>query len=374
MARNLPSPRALGDVSETVNSRCAKRAPTRRMRQRSASGIAPVLLGLILFSVLACSPPGQTPPPQGNTALPFRPPAPTTQPQRQTFSDSTLRRLADAGAIIGEGKDKDQTIFASISFRDVLIDDKISQGLARLFDSDARAGPPASVAELGRGKAFIVLQFERCGVGRRELAALNGATRLSSLFFMKTHVDDASCADLKAMPALRELDVDGSDVGDEGLRFLEKSPALNLLSARRTPVGDATLARLEDARDMRGLELAGTKVTDAGLRSVGRFAKLNRLDVSNCVITDAAMAHLAGLTNLRSLNLSGTKITDAGVSHLRALNFEVLGLHNTNTSDACLKYLSRMSHLGYLGIGGTHITRAAAGKALPNTSVDPPPQ
>lgn len=281
-----------------------------------------------------------------------------------TCQEPVLERLADAGAIIDISSSEYTDEAVAIHFEDAVIDEKIAADLGRLLDSDSSAGPPVPLDAFAAAGAGIrmSLSFVRCRVGRRELALLNGAKRLSVLLLNSTPVDDAAFADVKTMPRVREFWVADSadvDIGDEGLRFLETSRQLKKLFTVHTRLGDPTLARIQGAREMEVLVLDRSQVTDEGLRTVGEFPKLRGLDVSECDVTDAGLAHLAGLASLAWLDLGGTKITDAGLARLPALaSLTSLNLNGTNITDAGLGHVADLPNLTLLNLAGTRISDA----------------
>lgn len=322
-----------------------------------------------ISAVIGCSP-GEQPTSRGRTVS-ANPPAVPSAPSvvNRSFSDPSLQRLADAGAEFGIGTDKDQSTYLDVSFCDALIDANVFADLARILEADAAVGAPPSLQDVGGAALQIHLTLKKCQVAQQGLSPLNGAKRLAILTLLDTAIDDTTFAGVASLPGLRHLHLDGSGVSDHGLGFLARCSQLNRFSAKNTSIGDATIESLGVARSLYLLEVGATKVTDKGLVRIGQFPNLVRLDLSECDVTDAGVASLGGLAQLTSLNLDGTAITDSGVRQLQGLSLEALGLANTDVSDVCLRYLAEMRHLGFLNVAGTWVTRAAAARALPNTSV-----
>ena len=206
-----------------------------------------------------------------------------------------------------------------IFFQDIVIDQETAQSLAQLLDSDRRDGRLASFDELANASGPVKLFFEKCQIGREQLAAVNGAKRLFDLTFIDTHLDDTSFADVSSLPGLHKFWLADKSIGDDGLRFLETSPRLEKLHLSETRAGDVTLQRVRGAIGIRELALRRSRVTDTGLSYVAAMTNLAHVDLSGCDVTDQGIAHLAAIGNLRHLDLSGTKVTDSGVRQLRGL-------------------------------------------------------
>jgi hypothetical protein len=84
-----------------------------------------------------------------------------------------------------------------------------------------------------------------------------------------------------------------------------------------TRVTDKDLGHLRALTALRRLDLHRTAVTDEGLRHLQGLTKLNRLYLTGTRVSDKGLVHLTGLTELEYLHLGRTQVTAAGVEKLR---------------------------------------------------------
>ena len=128
--------------------------------------------------------------------------------------------------------------------------------------------------------------------------------------------------------SVTDVDLAEPRLGFDGLMYL------------KVPCPDAGLENLKEMPGLKWLRLDGSQVTDAGLKHVGSLSALETLEVANTGITDAGLKHLEGLTTLIALDLSGTRVTDAGLDSLKGLNkLERLSLGGTQVTDDGVKQL-----------------------------------
>lgn len=75
------------------------------------------------------------------------------------------------------------------------------------------------------------------------------------------------------------------------------------------PVSNASLASLRALPALKTLDLAGTKVDDSCLEQIGQILTLEKLNLAQTPITNRGFKHLLFLKNLKELDLHGTPIT-----------------------------------------------------------------
>jgi Leucine-rich repeat (LRR) protein len=101
-----------------------------------------------------------------------------------------------------------------------------------------------------------------------------------------------------------------------------------------TQVGDDALANLKGLPQLRKVTLNGTKVTDAGLERLKGLTGLEKIYLVDTKVTDAGLEHLKDLSNLKVLSLVGTQVTDAGLEHLKSLsNLKELYVYGTKVTE-----------------------------------------
>lgn len=234
----------------------------------------------------------------------------------------------------------------------------------------------AGIAELPKLSNLRHLSVSGSGADDAALADVSALTKLETLSLLNTRVTGAGLAAIRRLPLLTRLTVTSSEIRDGAIGELR---GLRLKDLR---IGDAiTDAGLRDLRvipELRSLILDGLPITDAGLAHLGALPNLESLSLNHTSITDAGMDKLAALTTLRRLGLNGTKITDRGLEKLRppdagsgagnraaeprdaagvGLSSVVeLRLEDTAITDAGLKVLAKFDGLSILFLRGTNVT------------------
>jgi hypothetical protein len=130
-------------------------------------------------------------------------------------------------------------------------------------------------------------------------------------------VNDAQLEQLRALPALKSLNLSGTHVGDEGMKVVGTLTKLQTLQLNETAVGDAGLAHLQGLIEMHELGLYHTRVTDDGLPYLKGMTNLRDLTLGGPRVTDRGMGELAGLKNLRHLVLGGSGVSKVGVQDMK---------------------------------------------------------
>eukprot|EP00887_Chlorella_sp_A99_P000320 scaffold13.g320.t1 len=199
--------------------------------------------------------------------------------------------------------------------------------------------------------------------------ALDGLSRLSTLTAVALGggvlVDDATCRQLAALPALASLELCRA--------AQDANSALTV-----TDAGVASFAQFS-ARLVRLLLRGHSGISDAGLASIARLTSLEHLDVRLHSwdarppplpgISDDGVACLTSLRRLRSLGLGWCRLGEAGCAALAGLPLlSRLELDScASLGDAGLFRLARLPRLAHLGLRGctgiTDIGLAAVAKA-----------
>lgn len=193
-----------------------------------------------------------------------------------------------------------------------------------------------------------------------------------TLSFANTKITDAIVPELKAFPALRELDLSGTAITDAGLQTLELPnqrivnpdgttgfPRLCLADtqvtwaavqelARHNTICHLDLSGLQIKDDdlatriaVKSLRLSRNPITDEGLRALLEKSSLRRLDVSDTAITGSTL-NVAECP--QRLNLDGTAINDATLTAiLKTGNVIELSLRRTSITAAVLPLLVNKS-------------------------------
>jgi WD40 repeat protein len=178
-----------------------------------------------------------------------------------------------------------------------------------------------------------------------------------------TALGEVGCGHLGGLTNLRDLDLRCARVTDGMLRRLAGLTRLQRLELTRTAVTDrgmAALARLEMLQD---LGLGGTKLSDTGLRVIGRLRRLEDLSLNDTRVTDAGLAHLRGLKKLHTLGLDNTAVKGAGLAHLKGLsNLRHLSVAGAPVANAGLEHLRGLTRLERLDLSGTKVTAAGLGR------------
>jgi Leucine-rich repeat (LRR) protein len=195
--------------------------------------------------------------------------------------------------------------------------------------------------------------------------------------------DDATLAQLGALPEVEALELHGSKITDAGMVHIKTLSQLRTLAIRETNVTNQWLVNLKDFRQLRILSLGGTNfgdagmeqlkalpqleqlvlldtnVTDAGLESVGKMTHLQNLTIRKAPINGRGLVHLKSLSNLEYLCLMETKVTDGGLVGLNELTgLQKLWLDRNNITDVGLVNLKRLTQLEWLFLDDTGTTDA----------------
>lgn len=262
--------------------------------------------------------------------------------------------------------------------------------------------PEIGLMSFDSGSTDLMLDGPFTDAGLAALAGLEGLSGVS-FFWHCPALTAAGIAQLRDLPNLGFLGIDGKRCDDDAMRSIAAIPRLRMLMAQGTVATDEGFAALSRSRTveylwgrecpnltgrgfaalaampaLRGVAVSCKSVDDAslsllpgfpvltdflamdvrddGFRHVGRCEGLERLWCMYCRDTgDAATEHLAGLARLQSYYAGQTKITDrsleilSGMESLERLEFwSCAGL--TNAGIAHLVRLPRLREVSLDGL------------------------
>jgi serine/threonine-protein kinase len=230
-----------------------------------------------------------------------------------------------------------------------------------------RAGDPEEHETTRSGdlpaKDFKLVAIELWGkreVNDTGLANVRGLPDLQRLILNGTSVSDTGLAGLKDLPKLAVLDLGSTQVTNAGLASLQNMKELAILHLDGVQaISDAGLAHVKDLSRLQILSLRRTGVTGAGLRAIEGLRELHTLNLSEVPVRDEGLSHLRSLGSLTVLELANTGITDAGLASLSGLGrLQTVVLERTPVSDEGLKHLRGLTGLRVLDVRATQVTSA----------------
>lgn len=180
------------------------------------------------------------------------------------------------------------------------------------------------LAQVPRMRSITLLSPK---VTDQSLSVLTKNKGLQRLTIWRATVTDAGLAQL-AQLRLLQIAFRQLRITDEGLSALASIPSLKSLSIHSCPqLTGLGLAQLRSLPHLQHLRLDGRNFTDAGLSTLRELPNLTSLEVRSSLVTDAVIPHIQRLTKLTSVRLHGTQITDAGVRDLKLAlpNADVVG-------------------------------------------------
>ena len=188
------------------------------------------------------------------------------------------------------------------------------QKLARL--SIARTAVTGKgLAELKRLPALEWLRLE--GVDDNAIANLEGCPRLQALLLSGPQIGDWAMAAVARLTTLEHLSLDRTSVTLDGLRKLSALPKLAGLSVAGADFERRSLAPLAELIHLTSLVVTGAAACDESLATLAGLEKLEFLSVDGAAITDAGIERFPTLAALRSINLFRTQVTPDGVAKLQ---------------------------------------------------------
>ncbi len=199
----------------------------------------------------------------------------------------------------------------------------------------------AALVHVRDSKSLRVLNLSSTEVTDKGLVYLRESKDLRILSLRNTKVTDNGLAHLKKLGNIKELDLGMSNVTGSGLVHLSCHKTLLWLNLGngpqfggvRSPLNDAGLAHLKAFTELRKLGLEATAVTDKGMQHLAGLKQLTNLSIARTKVTNSGLKPLESLTNLHTLDITSTGISDAGIEHLKALpKLRVLYLRDTHVT------------------------------------------
>jgi internalin A len=203
-----------------------------------------------------------------------------------------------------------------------------------------------AVARLEKVKELSICDPCLTGQGVSELS---GMASLEALTLEQVEASDDVLRELREIPNLKSLSVDGTVVSDDkGMAHVAALANLETLCLDDYAAGitGSGLAQLKHLTRLRRLHLTGYSTTDSALVHVAGLRALRELSLDGSQVTDAGLEHLAGLVDLEQLSLAFTQVTGAGLVHLEPLrNLKKLDLSDLPITDDDLRHLTPLVHL-----------------------------
>jgi len=190
----------------------------------------------------------------------------------------------------------------------------------------------------------------------------DAVARVFTVSLRNAKVDGNVLVCFRALPELKELDLEGAQVSDGGLEHLRSLEELRSLMLGGTAISDAGLAKLAQLRlpRLRTLSIQGTKITDAGLSEIAKLSGLTDLWLNTTKTTDQGLENLVPLKSLEDLGLRGTPVTSRGLAYLKQMpKLEKIRLYMTAVDDIGVQHLSEIPTLSLVDLASTKITDAA---------------
>ncbi|NMC19457.1 MAG: hypothetical protein GYA33_03460 [Thermogutta sp.] len=167
------------------------------------------------------------------------------------------------------------------------------------------------------------------GVTPEGVRLLTACTSLEELALENTKIDDASLAELAALPNLRSLNLRRSvHLTDAALETLTQFPKLEQLYLHDNAFSADALTKLTALRSLRLLDLRGCPgVGEEVLGKICGLPRLSDLRVRGYAIDDACMAAVASCRQLSAFTLEEAAVTGKGFARLADLPLTSLTLY-----------------------------------------------
>jgi hypothetical protein len=191
--------------------------------------------------------------------------------------------------------------------------------------------------------------------GHKAMLTLSKAVALQILELRDTRVGNFSLNQIKPLPQLREVVLEGSTFNNDSPLYFRDLP-VERFSCTCPRLGDVGLRQLRHTKTIQTLELRDTAVTGAGLEILGELARLESLVLLDRDIGEEGLRHLAALSKLALLELSGP-IADPSMKGLGGLvGLRTLRLPHPQIDDRIAPQLAKLTALEWLDLGHTAIT------------------
>ena len=227
--------------------------------------------------------------------------------------------------------------------------------------------PPKPIAAevIARFKALPPSQITDSSLA--ELASLTeGFENLTEINATGSPVTDGGLANLKKLPALKQLTLEGTKVGDAGAQHLAQVPALEVLVLNSTLITDSGVAALTSLPRLKRLELMKCSLTPAGFAAIGQMPALEAIVLNNTAgVTDATLHLMCDAKTLKEIHLHACgSITDQGLLALKKVkDLEVLQIGHSPVTGEGLGAVSNaggLKNLKTLGLYATTISERGA--------------
>ncbi|WP_417396975.1 leucine-rich repeat domain-containing protein [Gimesia chilikensis] len=219
-----------------------------------------------------------------------------------------------------------------------------------------------AVLELvGQVKSLENLDARDCSLTNKSITYLTGLSKLKALRLSGNEdIDDEAMPNINKLTNLKALMLDFLWVSDDGLTQLKDLQKLEEIYLAKTLIDDKALQTLTTFPKLKKIRLAQNQISNEGLAALAKIPQLVELDLSeNSLLSDPGMQHLSGLKEMQKLNLWRVALTDEGIKPLQGLTkMKWLNLDNTQVTDAGLKYLKDMHQLEFLHLGSTPVSDA----------------
>jgi hypothetical protein len=228
---------------------------------------------------------------------------------------------------------------------------------ARALAAIRRLGGKFQTEAGRRGPVVVAIDLSGTRATDDDLLLLSDLKSLRALNLFNTNITGPGLAHLKGLDALEEIDLSGPLPGyadavgdsyrprpldDRALEHLRALPALRALNVQYTSVGERGLRHLGRIASLRELDLSYVQVSDQGLWQLRGLARLRCLHLRNAPVTDRGLEALARMEGLRELSLGGARVSDAGLWLIgRPRRLEDLRLWSTRVTDAGIAELRR---------------------------------
>ncbi|MCH7725407.1 MAG: hypothetical protein IH991_02835 [Planctomycetes bacterium] len=231
------------------------------------------------------------------------------------------------------------------------------------FSSDGIPSfPDTAMVNLKAFPALRQLDLTFTQVTDRGLIQLKDLIQLRSLTLPGgNEVTDSGLVHITALTHLEELDLSSAWITDDGLRHLTVLKQLRKVGLHYTKVSEGLkyLKRLPNLREI----IAPKRVTDNALMQLANIKQLTALSLRGCnLVTDKGLKAIAGLTALEKLELYQTRVSDDGLLHLQKLKkLRELALPHgiTDRGLAHLTGLTELETIDHVGEGITDVGAAS---------------
>ncbi|MFK8114378.1 MAG: protein kinase [Rubripirellula sp.] len=186
---------------------------------------------------------------------------------------------------------------------------------------------------------LTTIDLRGCRISTEELRRLNGLDSLWRLYLgalwgptglNSNTIDVLATCD---MPNLKKLYIYHVPIGNDGLKNLKRIPHVFELALDGTAITDEGLASVAELPELHNLLLDHTKITGSGLVHLAGH-DIQTLQLVETPLTEAAFVTMPDWPNLDTLRIDGTPLTDRAIQSLsRYPTLRDLGLNLlTNTS------------------------------------------